>query len=104
MTKLNCNVKTCANNNKNYCCISSIYVGGKKANYSSDTECDSFIKKNSGFTNSTYDPNPEVDISCEAENCMYNCDKMCTANNINISGLHSCCSGETCCASFISRY
>lgn len=100
MARLHCNACNCANNNNNYCCLSSIYVGGNSTDKAKYTDCDSFINKGSGFTNSTYNPNPEVNITCNAYNCIYNDDNRCTKAHVDISGLNSCSSEGTCCSSF----
>lgn len=100
MTKLNCSVKNCANNNDNYCCISSIYVGGKQAEQPEYTDCESFVEKDNGFTNLTVDPNPNVEVGCAAEKCMYNSSHICTADHINVAGEHAHDAEATLCSTF----
>lgn len=103
MTRLDCSVHNCANNNDNYCCISSIYVGGRNAKKKSNTDCESFIKKNNGFTNCTVNPNPNVEISCEANNCIYNSNNICTAESITVTGKCANCTEDTICSSFCCK-
>ncbi|MSR90608.1 DUF1540 domain-containing protein [Inconstantimicrobium porci] len=103
MTKLNCSVKNCANNNHNYCCISSIYVGGKNADEPEYTDCESFVEKDNGFTNLTVDPNPNVEVGCAAEKCVYNCSHICTADSIKVAGEHAHQAEQTLCATFSEK-
>ena len=104
MTKLNCCVNNCMHNNSDCCCISSIEVGGKKAEEPQNTCCNSFSEKNGSFTNSTESPNPSLDIKCVATNCIYNEDCSCCAEHVDIAGPSSSCScQETLCSSFYCK-
>ncbi|WP_061996128.1 DUF1540 domain-containing protein [Clostridium sp. ATCC 25772] len=104
MTKLSCSASNCANNNKKYCCISSIDVTGNSAVNSEETCCSSFREKNDTFTNCTTEPNPSVNIACKAENCIHNSDKKCYAESIHIAGQSAYNDVETECSTFSCGY
>lgn len=86
MSYLQCSASTCANNNSGTCCRPNIKVKGVSAFDPSGTSCGSYVEVTSGFSNSTqYDvPNLSLDIHCEADNCIYNHTKNCTADSIQI--------------------
>ncbi len=102
MTSLNCCVENCAYNNHNCCCVGAIKIGGKQATYPARTCCDSFAEKDSAPT-SCHTPNPQIDISCKATNCMYNYNCRCSAEHVDISGRFACICGETECSSFCCK-
>lgn len=102
MPKLSCNVTNCGNNNDNYCCISNIDVSGDRATNSVSTCCSSFIEQ-TGATNCTTIPNPEVAVKCEAHNCKHNCDCECKADSIQIAGHGACDCEDTECSSFCCK-
>lgn len=101
MTSLGCNAKNCVNNKNDYCCLNSIKVEGCTAKSCDDTCCQSFMEERDGQAkNSTNAPKFELNISCGARNCMYNENKMCRANHVDISGISATDSDETVCTTF----
>lgn len=50
--------------------------------------------------NASESPKINLSISCEASNCVYNEDKKCSADHIDISGICAQDASETVCASF----
>lgn len=102
MTKLGCNVKSCTNNKDNCCCLSSIKVEGDTACNCDSTCCASYEEAN-GATNSTNSPNLSLSIACDACNCIYNTDKHCNADHVDISGIRATESDETVCATFCCK-
>lgn len=104
MPKLSCSAKNCANNNNDYCCISSIKVSGNNAVNSDETCCNSFRDKSDSFTNCATEPNLSVDIACKAKNCVHNNNDKCMAESINISGQSACSCTQTECTSFACNY
>lgn len=101
MTSLGCNVNSCAHNRDNCCCLSTIQVQGKSACECDGTCCGSFDEAGNGASkNSCKSPKESLSVSCEATNCVYNEDKKCSADHINISGICASESNETVCASF----
>ncbi|MEG1254824.1 DUF1540 domain-containing protein [Clostridium sp.] len=103
MTKLKCDACSCAHNNDYYCCVNSIEVGGKSATKQSSTCCENFEENNGAMTNSTESPNPQMEIGCQATNCVYNGNFKCEANEVSIAGDHACSSRETQCSTFSCR-
>ena len=101
MTTLGCNVKACSHNKDNCCCLSSIEVHGNSACKCDETCCGSFYEADSETAkNASESPKINLSISCEASNCVYNEDKKCSADHIDISGICAQDASETVCASF----
>lgn len=100
MTKLACSVDTCAYNDERMCCLKSIKVDGSKADTERDTCCSSFSRERQGCCNSSMEPNPEMRVACDAVNCVYNEEHVCSAGRINIAGSGANRMEETECASF----
>ncbi|MGL5150641.1 MAG: DUF1540 domain-containing protein [Clostridium sp.] len=100
MTHLNCSASNCTHNSNNCCCNSSISVSGANADKSKSTCCSSFQEANGAFANSAQTPNASLEISCNAENCIHNCNCTCEAGSVDISGASACNCEETKCSSF----
>jgi len=91
MTKLNCDVTSCANNEENCCCRPDIKVAGKKAVDCQGTCCSSFYKSDGSPNNSVSfnSPNSVLSVLCDAKNCIHYDDHICSADNICIGGANS---------------
>ena len=100
MAQLDCNVKSCCHNEDNCCCLSSIEVNGSNACNCEDTCCGSYFEDKSGEKNSAQTPHVSLSIACQATNCMYNDDKVCHADHVDISGIRATAAHETVCATF----
>ncbi|MFA9375408.1 MAG: DUF1540 domain-containing protein [Lachnotalea sp.] len=104
MPLLDCNVSDCLYNDSNLCCQNDIKVAGEQAHSSDCTCCDSFHeKKQDSFSNSVGEPSRPTSVSCEADNCSYNENKLCLANQIGISGNNAHAPEQTQCATFRAR-
>ena len=42
-----------------------------------------------------------AEINCSVNNCSHNKSGVCYSNRVNIGGLNSSCSKDTCCGSFL---
>ena len=100
MAQLDCNVKSCCHNEDNCCCFSSIEVNGSNACNCEDTCCGSYFEDKSGEKNSAQTPHVPLSIARQATNCMYNDDKVCRADHVDISGIRATAAHETVCATF----
>lgn len=101
MTKLGCNVTNCLHNADNCCCKCAIVVEGQDAKKKCDTCCGSFDENKDGsFRNMFKTPENRLEVNCEAATCIYNDNRFCSAEHINISGKNANTSGQTECASF----
>ncbi len=101
MTNLDCSVTGCFYNEDKCCMKENILVDGKDATENSETCCSSFKEKGCGCnTNTVKNSKKEVDVSCEATNCMFNDACKCQAEHIGIAGGNACNRNETECASF----
>ena len=105
MAKLKCEAVNCIHNDKPYCCISHICVGGAEAEQETQTCCDDFRDKKANAVNGCCDShrNPSVDIDCKAVKCVYNEDCHCHADDVKICGSGACVCDETCCGTFKVR-
>ncbi len=104
MTALDCNVKECTHNKDNCCCLGSIEVKGSCADKCDDTCCGSFCSNSSdSFTNSVESPKLNLNIICQATDCIYNEHRNCSADHVDISGIHATDEGETVCATFSKK-
>ena len=104
MTNLRCDVTSCMHNADKCCGKNSILVDGYEACDCEDTACASFDKKNEAqFTNSYETPNTGLTVECEAFNCVYNEDRMCRAQRIDIIGGQTSKVDGTACATFKMR-
>ena len=82
MTNLGCCVENCVHNEDNMCCRGNIKVDGHKAHDAGETCCASFQDCGChGATNSTRRPNAKIEVACDASNCMYNNNMMCSAGH-----------------------
>lgn len=98
MTKIKCNVSSCANNKNCCCCRPDIKVGGTSAQTSSETNCKNYISNMASLQNAVAfsEPNPQTSIACEAANCTHNNNGKCYAGHITMD----CCSNDTECCTF----
>ena len=105
MTKLDCNVVSCSYNENRLCKRENITVGGMGAKKASETVCESFYPKGTNtMTNmDSHGPSIETNVACNAITCVYNQNKKCTAEKIQIAGMKAVASGETECGTFQSR-
>ncbi|HIZ43708.1 MAG TPA: DUF1540 domain-containing protein [Firmicutes bacterium] len=104
MTDLTCSVNNCIHNADKCCCKSSIMVDGAGATCCGDTCCASFDERTQGCATNKYEtPNRALNVECEAESCVYNQSRKCTAQEISISGQGAKMASHTECASYRSR-
>lgn len=104
MTTLGCNVNSCTHNKENCCCLNSIHVHGMSACKTDETSCGSYYEKDKETAkNSMESPKISLSISCDATNCVFNEEKLCSADTITISGVCATDSSETVCASFQNK-
>jgi len=102
MTDLICTVVSCSYNENKLCKRENITVGGHEANKPSETVCESFYPRGTNtMTNlDAKGPKKETNIACNAVTCVYNENKKCTADAIQIAGVKAVTSGETECGTF----
>lgn len=112
MPELKCTVQTCAHNQKSYCMLDKIQVGGNQAKRAQDTCCDSFQERTSDSMKDTYS-NSMSNVSgtaadcscidCKANDCMYNESCKCQAGKVSVEGGSACQKEGTQCATFKCR-
>ena len=102
MQNISCTVGNCSHNSNGTCYANRINVGGKGVTKSENTCCGSFLDEAhySTLTNNTNDEGPCSCIVCEAQNCQYNNNKLCTAETIQVNGNQVNVYNETNCATF----
>ncbi|MDU2687471.1 MAG: DUF1540 domain-containing protein [Paeniclostridium sordellii] len=90
---LKCDATNCAHNIDYKCKAGAIHVSGLGAVAIEGTSCTSFVDRDSSsFVNSSGDlTTNSCDIKCEAHNCMYNKNKKCYADNVEIDADNAYC-------------
>lgn len=103
MAELKCAAVNCTYNKEKLCSKGDIMVGGKHADDTKGTFCDSFAKRREGqdaYTSSIDHPSRVISIDCEAVKCMYNNNYKCVAEHVDIQGNKAVESKETACGTF----
>lgn len=103
MADLKCTVENCTYNKEHLCSKGDIMVGGKHADTTEDTCCESFAQKREGmdaYTSALEHPSRTISIDCEAVKCMYNSNYKCVAEHVDIKGAGAADCRETACATF----
>lgn len=101
MPSLACSAQNCVYNDAMYCCKGDIMVGGEDAEHSRETCCESFLeRKTETMKDSVGTPSQNIWVDCSACQCIYNEDRKCTADKIDITGAAAVKSRETECATF----
>jgi len=104
MTTLGCTVTSCIHNSDDCCCKQTIIVDGTSAKAPHDTFCGSFDENRDGaFTNLFKVPETRLEVDCEAMQCVYNENRHCSAEHINIAGDGANQATHTECATFEAR-
>lgn len=104
MTNLGCNVTSCTHNEDELCCLNGIHVQGNSACKCDETCCGSYYNADKDDAkNSSQTPTENSNITCDAQNCIHNEDKVCRAKHIDISGISATSANETVCAAFECR-
>ena len=103
MGNLNCNAASCMHNCDNQCCLNSICVEGSSACRCGETCCGDYEHQKPGATNMCHLPKDSLSISCEATNCIYNTNKKCDADHVDISGIKAVTEDDTVCTTFQAR-
>lgn len=105
MPVLKCSVKNCYYNKEQLCCREGINVEGSNAEQSDATLCASFEEKmDEKFSNNVdnnMNPHEKSMIDCQAEKCVYNSNRKCTAAKVNINGMNATSRMDTSCATFV---
>ncbi len=102
MAELKCGAESCTYNKDRLCSKGDIMVGGKHADRSDDTCCESFMLKRGedSYTSSLSHASKIISIDCEAVKCVYNQNYKCVASHVDIRGGQANESRETACATF----
>ena len=104
MAELKCGVENCTYNKEHLCSKGDIMVGGKHADSSDGTCCESFMERRDGaFTSAIEHPSKTISIDCEAVKCVYNSNYKCVADHVDITGCGADSCRETSCATFVER-
>ena len=89
MPKIKCWVKKCTYNNKETCTKRNIDVESSDSLIKDETYCESFVPQNESnlkyeFASFDNDINRNVDVYCNAVNCVYEKNQRCYADHIQI--------------------
>ena len=104
MPEITCSARKCAYNDEGYCERDGIRIDvDGDGEYSSCTCCDSFEEKCDCKDCSCDNCAGEnVGVECFATECIYNENRECIADCINVEGHGACCCTDTCCDTFRS--
>lgn len=101
MTQLKCSVENCTYNSERLCAKGEIMVGGHSATASNETCCESFKEESGSARNAVSShASKNIEVECKAENCTFNEECRCSAQEIGIAGNNACTCAETACHSF----
>ena len=102
MQKINCDVINCSHNKNRVCFSNRVDIGGMNACSDCGTCCGSFLNKAlySDLTSNTNSSGPCDSLICGVESCEHNCNKLCSLNEIHVSGYNPQIYSETECESF----
>lgn len=106
MSKINCSVTNCSHNKDNTCFSNVVTVGGKSAKKDCDTCCASFLDANlyDILTSNTNENGKQCSaITCNVGTCTYNCNNLCDAESIDVSGENVNLYSETNCSTFKTK-
>ena len=106
MAELKCGVENCTYNKEHYCSKGDIMVGGKHADTTEGTCCESFVQRREGhdaYTSSLAHPSKIISIDCEAVKCVYNNNYKCVADHVDIAGGGASDSKGTECTTFTEK-
>ncbi len=103
--KVDCSVYDCMYNATGMCAADEINVCGDDASEVEATCCATFHKGSATNALENTSPSDGTFIGCEVDNCIYNEDRKCELESIQIdtcscSGETCSCESETCCDSF----
>ncbi len=103
MSDLICSASSCINYEHGLCARPVIQIDGDDAKKSRDTFCHSFSHRFSETQNQVFSgwfADKNTDIRCSAEECIFNRESRCAADDVEISGAGASESGETECVTF----
>ena len=104
MTDLICNAESCVHNCDKFCCKGTILVEGSSAKCCGDTSCASFDEQTQSCCKNQYEtPSRGLSVECEATTCIHNAGRVCTAEEIVISGSHAKNACQTECGTYQAR-
>ena len=105
MSKLYCDAVNCGNNHERLCALSEIAVRGADASSSTGTCCASFADGTGMVLNAFGEVHaePETQIACTAQGCVWNQDGACEARSVQMEGTYAHSVSATFCRSFESE-
>lgn len=104
MAILKCDVNNCVHNSACCCELDQIAVKGKTAVKQDNTCCSTFCNCESELQCEEIDSAlPKTKIACSADNCKYNCNHECQANDVNVCGCGANQATNTVCSTFECR-
>lgn len=101
MPLLVCSAQHCVYNTGMYCGKGDILVKGDHAKRACETCCSSFKEREvESVKSSIGTPSQSIQVDCTACDCQYNEDKVCCADQIDITGASACRCEQTECSTF----
>ena len=84
MPTINCSVESCVYNKEKICEAEILQIGGKGANWTESTCCETYRDSDDVHNNVTEAGETE-EILCKVETCDYNVNKHCSLSEIEVS-------------------
>ncbi len=85
---LKCTVSSCYHNKDTHCCLDTINVTKTAPEDIVNTVCSSYIRSGTNMAKNDTTAKNCLDINCNARNCKYNMENICSAINVTISLNH----------------
>ncbi len=83
---LKCTVSNCMHHKDAHCCLESIWVSKTAPKDAVNAVCSSFVSgQNSSMSAQERVPKNDLDIKCNARNCKYNIENICSSLNVTIA-------------------
>lgn len=105
MVRIRCEVTNCSHNDAGICHANTVDIVGSSAQKENDTCCSSFLNELTygQLTNNILEEGACNSLKCSAVTCAYNRNKLCTLDNIEVSGNNVDYYTQTDCASFFNK-
>ncbi len=85
-SNLKCTVSTCAHHKDAHCCLESIWVSKTEPEQAVNAVCSSYVNCGSvDMSAENKTPKNDLDIKCNARNCKYNIENVCSSLNVTIA-------------------
>ncbi len=86
---LRCTVSSCYHHKDSHCCLDTIQVTKTAPEDSVNTVCSSYMRSGTNMSANENTAKNSLDINCNARNCKFNMENICSATNVTIALNHN---------------